>query len=572
MTKERTFRDFELDPRLIEAVTALGFEAPTPIQAEAIPVLMAGKDVIGRARTGSGKTAAFGLPMIHRVLQTKGRGAGVRGLVLAPTRELAIQVADALMDYAKGLGLVILPIYGGAPYAPQLRALRSGVDIVVGTPGRVIDHMDRGTLDLSSIETFVLDEADEMLRMGFIDDVERVLKDTPETQQFTLFSATMPAPIKRVANRYLKDAVEIQVEGQSLSTSHVTQTWMNVPDRKKPDALYRVLLSEKRGGTLVFARTRASCAEVCDLLNERGIRADALHGDLNQQLRERVLQRLRNDQIDVVVATDVAARGLDVDTLTHVINLDLPGDSETYVHRIGRTARAGREGFAISFVTPSERRKLRFIERDTKQRIEETQVPSDGDIARMQLEGLKKSLGIAIEDKSAEEVKVWIDEWVAEGIWSVEDIATAAVGLVVHERGILLDSARKAPRVAKEDRKPREEHRKAAQTEDKEFDPDEINGMFLHISAGKRHGVRPGDIVGALANDTGISGQSIGKVMVSDTGTVVGLPTEIGNTILADYKHLSVRGRAARVSLARPQQIDMKTERAVHVKGRGRKG
>lgn len=566
MTTARMFRDFDLDSRLVEAVSALGFESPTPIQEQAIPVLLAGRDVIGRARTGSGKTAAFGLPMLHKVLQSKKKNAGVRGLVLAPTRELAVQVANALRDYAKGLKLEICPVYGGAAYGPQLRALRDGVDIVVGTPGRVIDHIDRGTLKLANVEMFVLDEADEMLRMGFIEDVERVLAETPDTQQFALFSATMPAPIQRVSKKYLKDPVEVQVEGQSLSTSHVTQKWMNVPDRKKPDALYRVLVTEKRGGTLVFARTRNACAEVCDLLNGRGIRADALHGDLNQQLRERVLQRLRNDQIDVVVATDIAARGLDVDTLTHVINFDLPGDTETYVHRIGRTARAGREGVAISFVTPAERRKLRFMERDTKQRIEEVAVPSDGDVARMQLESLKKSLAVAIEDKSAEDVRAWINEWIAEGIWTVEDIAIASIGLTVHERGIQFASARKA--------EPKYEPKKSRddfEDDGKIFEPDEINGMFLHISAGKRHGVRPGDIVGALANDTGISGKSIGKVMVSDTGTIVGLPINIANMILNDYKHIDVRGRSARISVARPQQVEAPPGgRSVHVKGRGK--
>ncbi|MEZ4459306.1 MAG: DEAD/DEAH box helicase [bacterium] len=568
MTTERKFRDFELDPKLIEAVTALGFETPTPIQNQAIPVLLSGRDVIGRARTGSGKTAAFGLPLINKVAKSQKKNAGVRGLVLAPTRELAIQVANALQDYAKGLRIEICPVYGGAAYGPQLAALRRGVDIVVGTPGRVIDHIDRGTLKLNNIEMFVLDEADEMLRMGFIEDVERVLQETPDTQQFALFSATMPSAIQRVAKKYLKDPVEVQVEGQSLSTSHVTQKWMNVPDRKKPDALYRVLVTEKRGGTLVFARTRRSCAEVCDLLNGRGVKADALHGDLNQQLRERVLQRLRDDQIDVVVATDVAARGLDVDTLTHVINLDLPGDSETYVHRIGRTARAGREGVAISFVTPSERRKLRFIERDTKQRIEEAQVPTDGDVARMQLEGFKKDLAVAIEHRNIEDVRTWVNEWIAEGIWNYEDIALAAVGLYVHERGIEFQSARKVEqRSEPRERKPREER---FDDDEREFNPDEINGMFLYVAAGKRHGVRPGDIVGALANDTGISGKSIGKVMVGDTGTVVGLPTEIANMILSDYKHVAIRGRSARISLARPEQLGAKAERALRVKGRGK--
>lgn len=594
MTTEATFRDFELDPRLIEAVTALGFESPTPIQVSAIPTLLSGKDVIGRARTGSGKTAAFGLPLLHIVAANKNKRKGVKAIVLAPTRELAIQVATALEDYAKKTKLRVCAVYGGAAYGPQLRALREGVDVVVGTPGRVIDHIDRGTLLLNDVEMFVLDEADEMLRMGFIDDVERILEGTGPDKQMALFSATMPPPIQRVAQRHLKEPVVIQVENQQLTTTHVTQKWISVPERRKIDALYRVLTVEKRGATLIFARTRQSCAETCEMLNSRGIRADALHGDLNQQLRERVLHRLKNDQIDVVVATDVAARGLDVDTLTHVINFDLPGDTETYVHRIGRTARAGREGTAISFVTPGERRRLMYMERDLKQKIEEADLPTDADIARLQLETLKKDLSVTYEAKHTEEVQKWLQEWIGEGIWSIDEIATAALGLLIHERGIQFASARKPPEPKKErpkredrpvrdDRPVREDRPAKAKKERPARDDgprnifeedapdfDDLNGMFVHISAGRRHGVRPADIVGALANDTGISGKSIGKVMIGDTGTVVGLPTEIGDMVLNDYKHIAVRGRTARVSAARPQQFVEGPERSVHVKKRGK--
>ncbi|MEM9196131.1 MAG: DEAD/DEAH box helicase, partial [Myxococcota bacterium] len=375
------FDAFALDARIRAAVASLGFEQPTPIQARAIPPLLDGRDVIGGARTGSGKTAAFGLPLLHRLAQGSPRQRKVRGLVLTPTRELALQVTKALQDYGKELPLRVLAVYGGAPYGPQLRALRDGVSLVVGTPGRVLDHLDRGALDLRSVEALVLDEADEMLRMGFIDDVERILLATPEERQIVLFSATMPEPIRRVAVRRMADPVEVQVEAEKLTVSHIEQRWLEVPARYKAEALVRVLRSGPEGATLIFARTRASCADLAELLGKHGVRADALHGDLSQHAREQVLHRLRQGMSTVVVATDVAARGLDVDLLTQVVNFDLPDDTEQYVHRIGRTGRAGRSGAAVSLVTPREGWKVRRLERALGVKLTRAFVPSDAEIA-----------------------------------------------------------------------------------------------------------------------------------------------------------------------------------------------
>ena len=353
------FDAFGLDPRILAALDDLGWQQPTPIQAEVMSHLLLGRDVIGRARTGSGKTAAFGLPLLERVKTGQG---GTRALVLCPTRELALQVTAALESFATKLPVELICVYGGAAYKPQINALRRGVSVVVGTPGRLLDLLERGHLDLSAIETVVVDEADELLRMGFIDDVELLLDATPDSRQVALFSATMPEPIRKVSQRF-SNPVEVEVESRALSVDHITQLWLEVPERNKLDALVRVLDGLVSGTTLVFCRTRVSCAETADTLARRGLAVDALHGDMNQQARERVLRRLRAKRLKIVIATDVAARGIDVDHITHVINYDLPPEPESYVHRIGRTGRAGREGKAIAFCDQSEGAYLRDIER-----------------------------------------------------------------------------------------------------------------------------------------------------------------------------------------------------------------
>ncbi|MCA9522992.1 MAG: DEAD/DEAH box helicase, partial [Myxococcales bacterium] len=431
------FESFELSPHLLDSIATMGFVDATPIQGAAIPHILRGRDVIGGARTGSGKTAAYGLPLLQTIDPTS---TAVQALVLAPTRELVIQVELALRSYAGALPIRMFPIYGGAPYDPQLRALSRGVQVVVGTPGRVIDHIERGTLDLGELKMLVLDEADEMLRMGFIEDVERVLAASPDGRQIVLFSATMPLAIRRVAGRYLDNPAEVQVENERLTVEHIEQRWMLVPDPHKIDALRRVLETEPSGATLVFARTRKSCADIADALAKRGIAADALHGDLNQAARERIIGRLRDKSVDVLIATDVAARGIDIEHIERVVNLDLPIDTETYVHRIGRTGRAGRKGVAISFITPGERRSLSFLERKLDAPITHVPVPSDAQIASAHRSRLKASLIAAGATDAAEVTRRWLAELVAEGEQSVEDLAIAAITELAASRRINLRS------------------------------------------------------------------------------------------------------------------------------------
>ena len=442
MSNTDTFAQFELDERILNAIAGLGFEHATPIQAQAIPLLLAGNDVIGRARTGSGKTAAFGLPLLRRVADRK---AKTLGIVLCPTRELALQVTNALRTYARNLtGVKVAAIYGGAAYPPQIKALQSGVSVVVGTPGRVIDHLQRGTLKLDHIEAVVIDEADEMLRMGFIEEVRTILDRIPSSRQVMLFSATMPPAIRNVASEYLTEPVVVQVERAALSVGHIKQFSIVVPQRQKIEALRRVLAGVVTGPTLVFARTRAGCAERADALAKGGVAVDALHGNLTQGARERVLGRFRARGLDIVIATDVAARGLDVEHITHVINLDLPHDVEGYVHRIGRTGRAGREGTAISFVTPGQRRQFRFLQNKLRADIGFMRVPDDAAIARHKQQLLIQDIADAAQ-QDLEATKHWIREVGRQTDLHTRQVAAAAVHLVAKARGVKLEPLQ-APR------------------------------------------------------------------------------------------------------------------------------
>ncbi len=525
------FAELALDPRLLEALDALGFEEPTPIQAEAIPALLEGRDVIGRARTGSGKTAAFGLPLLERVKD----GAGpVRALVLTPTRELALQVTEALRGFAKRLPVRMVTVYGGAAYGPQLKALAAGVPVVVGTPGRVLDHLERGTLDLSALELLVLDEADEMLRMGFLEDVQKVLKASPPSRQIALFSASMPAPIVAVAEEHLKDPIEVQVEREALTVHHITQRALLVPERHKADALVRILSAEPIGAALVFARTRAGCAAAADDLAARGVPVDALHGDLNQAARERVLSRFRSGRLRVVVATDVAARGIDVEHISHVINYDLPSDAETYTHRIGRTGRAGREGVAISLVTPGEVHKIRSLQRVLDTRIERIEVPSDREVAEARRRRLLDAVREAAEGPACERALPLVETLAGE--LDPMRIAAAAIALLAEDRDTRLDDE------GLDDRPPPWARRAPA------TDADEVE-LFLPI--GRTRGVRPGDLVGALANDRGVSGGSIGKVTILANASFVRVSPEAAERILADRRPLEVRGKAVPIQRSR---------------------
>jgi len=545
-----TFSDLALNEAIENAVSKLGFETPTPIQAATVPELLAGSDIIGKARTGSGKTAAFGLPMLHHLAEG---GKEPRGLVLAPTRELALQVSDALRSFAKGLPVRIVTIYGGSPYPPQLKALRNGATIVVGTPGRVIDHMERGTLNLSQVELFVLDEADEMLRMGFIDEVERVFENLPADRQVALFSATMPSGIQRVTKRFMSNPKVIEVEATSLSVDHIEQFWIRSPARKKLDDLVRLLLVEPSGYTLIFCRTRRGCAEVTDALTKRGVAADAIHGDLNQAARERVINRMRAKSLSVLVGTDVAARGIDVSHLTRVINFDYPGSAETYTHRIGRTGRAGAKGKAITLVTPSEQRKLRFLKKAIKYDIKEISPPSNADIAAQQRSALLDELVATIGEKDLQHELAWLEDVSSDN--DPAALAAAAIHLLNNTRGMDLAPPLPEPkrersrRDRREDDGSRSERSKRAPRNDAEVT--RVNEVELFIGLGKTAGVRPGDIVGALANEFEVNGQDIGRVMLFDRNAFVGLPRSIAERVLDKHDKITIRGKTTYLSLAR---------------------
>ncbi|MBU0553968.1 DEAD/DEAH box helicase [Myxococcota bacterium] len=545
-----TFADFDLDPALIEAISTLGFETPTPIQAAAIPPLLAGRDVIGRARTGSGKTAAFGLPLLQRI---KGSAQGTRALVLAPTRELALQVSDALRGFATDLGDNVQTVYGGAAYGPQIRALSHGVPVVVGTPGRLIDHLDKGTLKLDALEIVVIDEADEMLRMGFIEDVERLLAATPPGRQVALFSATMPPEYQQLARKYLNDPVQLQVETSALTTSHIEQRWVRVPEAHKLDALVRVLQAEPRGAALVFARTRVSCAEVAEALVKRGIAAEPLHGDLTQPARERVLARLRDQSLDVVVATDVASRGIDVEHITHVINLDLPTDTESYVHRIGRTGRAGREGAAISFVDPSEQRRRYQINRRLKAEMQEMQVPSEADIAARQRADLLAALEATTAEARFEEVEVYLARLREAWIGDDAGLAAALLALLSAERRLIIKATPNpappswAQPPARPTRPSASSAPRAPRWDTLGASADEVE-VFIPI--GSKRGVRPGDIVGALTHGAGLPGSAIGRVHITEWGTFVSMPEAVAVQLLEHAPDLFLKGHKAPMSLA----------------------
>ena len=505
------FSDFPLDPRLLAACDKLGFSVATPIQTAVMPSMMEGRDVIGRARTGSGKTAAFALPMLERL---KEGGRKPRALVLAPTRELAQQTSRAIRSLAGDLPVNGATVYGGAPYGPQVAALKRAT-LVVATPGRLMDLMDRGCVDLSKIEVVVLDEADEMLRMGFIDDVRFILAAVPESRQVALFSATMPKQIRSVANEHLKNPVELQVEDKALSADHIEQIWIMTPHKQKLALLVRVLAALHRGTTLVFARTRADCARAAEALDRVGISAAALNSDLSQPARERVVRRLRKKDLDVVVATDIAARGLDVDHITHVINLDLPTDTETYVHRIGRTGRAGAKGRAISFATPIQQRRIRGLARELGVNIARVGAPSDEVLARRQRERFGERLEAAGTSATA-----MVTEMVEAG-WTHEKLAIAALSLLTKAEGGVIEAA------------PPNENQ---------------NESELYLPIGKKHDVRPGDLVGALANEANIPGVRIGRIEVRYDKSFVQMPEVLAAQVLDRIQQIEIRGKTVRVT------------------------
>jgi ATP-dependent RNA helicase DeaD len=522
-----SFDQLGLSKPILAAVKDVGYEAPTPIQAKTIPPLLAGRDLIGQAQTGTGKTAAFAIP----ILQALDLGqAQVQALVLTPTRELCIQVAEAIHTYSKHMGPVrVLPVYGGQSIQPQLRRLRGGVHVVVGTPGRIMDHVRRGTLSLAALKTIVLDEADEMLRMGFIDDVEWILAQVPGARQTALFSATMPKEIRRIAERHLKDPVVVEIEHKTLTVPTVEQRYVHVAERQKLEALSQILESEPAGAVLVFVRTKIAAADLSERLQGRGYPAEAMHGDMSQAQRESVIRRLRSGELEIVVATDVAARGLDVGRISHVINYDIPYDPETYLHRIGRTGRAGRAGKAVLFVTPREQRMMREIERFTRQRIEAMKIPTRGDVAARRVALFKENIRRTLKEEDLEPYLALVEELAEEGGFEMAEIAAAAVRLARADKplDVAVEPTPAAPQVE--------------------------DGMVrLFVDAGRRSGVRPADIVGAIASEAGLPGKAIGAIDVGDRFTFVEIPARYKDQVLERMAHAEIRRRPVHVTLARP--------------------
>lgn len=560
------FTDLDLPAPLLAALAAVGYESPSPIQAETIPPLLAGRDVLGQAQTGTGKTAAFALPVLARI--TPGAERLPRALVLCPTRELAIQVAEAFQRYASSMpGFHVLPIYGGQGYAPQLTALKRGVDVVVGTPGRVIDHLDRGSLKLDALQTLVLDEADEMLRMGFIDDVEKVLSMTPPQRQVALFSATMPPPIRRIAQTHLREPAEVTIRSKTSTATNIRQRFWWVSGLHKLDALTRILEVEPFDAMIVFARTRQATEELAERLTARGFAAAAIHGDIQQQQRERVIGQLKEGRLDILVATDVAARGLDVERISHVLNYDIPYDTESYVHRIGRTGRAGRSGEAIVFVAPREKGMLRAIERATRQPIEEMRLPSvqavnDQRVERF-LERVRERLAA---DGDLGFYRELVGRLLHEGGPSIEEVAAALAALVQGDTPLLLPAeAERPPRAERPDRPeraPRGEGRERAPRAPRPAAQPGQGMAFYRIEVGHAHRVRPGNIVGAIANEANLDSGSIGRVDIRDDFSLVELPQDLSPDALRTVGQAWVAGRMLRIRPAGPE--DMAAGSAAH--------
>ncbi|MDH4459089.1 MAG: DEAD/DEAH box helicase [Nevskia sp.] len=607
-----TFRDLALSEAVLAALDAVGYESPSPIQAATIPQLLEGRDVLGQAQTGTGKTAAFALPILSK-LDPEQRPP--QALVLAPTRELAIQVAEAFQKYAAKIpGFHVLPIYGGQSYGPQLSALKRGVHVVVGTPGRVLDHMKRGTLDLSQIKCLVLDEADEMLRMGFIEDVEYVLKETPSERQVALFSATMPAVIRRIAQTYLKDPAEVTIKSKTSTATNIRQRYWLVSGYNKLDALTRILEAESFDGMIIFARTKAATQELADKLEARGYNVAALNGDMEQRARELTVNRLKDGRLDIVVATDVAARGLDVERISHVFNYDIPTDTESYVHRIGRTGRAGRSGEAILFVSPRERHMLKLIERATRQPITPMELPSIEAVNTQRIARFTQKITDTLDGGDLGAFKTILTDFATERGVEMIDIAAALAKLVQGDADLLLDnvpepaaapprsysvestsSSRPAPRrefdraappptsyaerkaaaaaagnpAARPPRAARPTRSEPPVRAERPLRPDDASAPrsfddaprpkrapreesvpmeTFRVEVGYTHGVKPGNIVGAIANEAGVESSFIGRIEIENEYSLVDLPAGMPKEIFRDLQKVWVVGRQLKLS------------------------
>ena len=586
-----TFRDLNLPAPLMAALDDVGYETPTPIQAQAIPPLLEGRDVLGRAPTGTGKTAAFAMPLLSRLDISDKR---VQVMVLTPTRELAIQVAEAFQKYASHIrGFHVIPIYGGQAYGGQIKQLRRGVHVVVGTPGRIMDHMRKGTLKLDALQALVLDEADEMLRMGFIDDVEWILEQIPEKRQMALFSATMPKEIKKIAQRYLRDAQEVSIKTRTATADTIRQRFWPVSHHRKLDALTRILEVEPFEAILMFVRTKSATTDLAERLEARGYATAALNGDMAQSSREQMIARLKKGSLDILVATDVAARGLDVERISHVINYDIPHGTEAYIHRIGRTGRAGRQGEAILFVTPRERGMLRAIEKATRHKIEQLELPTTEMVNNKRIADFKQKISDTIAGSDLGFMRSLLEQFRQEHDVPALDIAAALATISMEDRPLLLkeqkgnydrqDSAgrRDSARSRDFDSKRGSAGRRKNDTRDSAGRPDfdrrdsaarrsegaggssrRPDRVKLHnqnvrpqkglerfrIEVGHDHDVKPGNIVGAIANESGLSAQHIGHIEIQTDFTLIDLPKGMPDEIFQDLRKVWVCGQKLQIS------------------------
>jgi len=567
------FSGLGLDPRVVAALAALGYEEPTPVQREAIPPLLAGRDVLGQAATGTGKTAAFALPLLHILTPKAEARERLVALILVPTRELAMQVAEAVHKYGKAMGVIAVPIYGGSPMETQLRVLKRGVDVVVATPGRALDHIRRKTLRLAGIKVVILDEADEMLDMGFAEDLEAILNETPAERQTALFSATLPPRIADIANKHLKNPVRVRIDREVVpagSAPRVRQVAYVVGRAHKMATLGRVLDVENPTSAIVFCRTRTEVDELCESLNGRGYRAEALHGGLSQEQRDRVMKKFRANTADLLIATDVAARGLDVEHVSHVVNYDVPTSAEAYVHRIGRTGRAGREGVAITLAEPREHRLLRNIEYLTKQKIQVSAVPTVADLRARRIEMTKAALRETLLAGDLDHFRAVVDSLAQD--FDIMDVAAAAVKMADAKDGaeaeeipsVTIRPDRPERPLSGHDRGPApragaagSEGGKPGKGIAKAFGKKRITPEWdvarLYIGAGRAANIRPGDLVGAIVNEAGVDARAIGAIQITDRFSLVEVPAEIADSVIETLRATTIKGKRVPVRRDREQ-------------------
>jgi len=557
-----SFSDLGLPELLLKSLSELGYETPSPIQEQSIPLLLEGRDLLGQAQTGTGKTAAFALPMLT-VLDPKQSYPQL--LVLAPTRELAIQVAEAFQRYSRNMGFNVLPIYGGQSYDIQLKQLKRGTQIIVGTPGRVMDHIRRGTLKLDKLKALVLDEADEMLRMGFIDDVEWVLKHTPPERQIALFSATMPREVEKIANTYLNKPALVKIANKTASASTIRQRYSLVNNNQKLEAFARVLEVEDFDGVIVFVRTKIATVDVAEKLAARGHRCVALNGDIPQNQREQVVEKIKRGKIDILVATDVAARGLDIERISHVINFDIPLDTESYIHRIGRTGRAGRNGEAILFVTPRERRLLGAIERATKSPMEAMEIPKASDVNKKRVLNFKEKITDTIAHSDLSKYQQLITEFIQDSDHDIETIASALAAMAQGGKSLFetekeftpskrefeSGGGRERDRTSRRDnagRKPTRREGGRDESRGKKHHANSEDMRSYRIEIGRNDGVKPGNIVGAIANEANMDSKNIGHIKIGDDHTTVDLPKTMPKATLNKLKKAYVCGKPMNIA------------------------